>query len=39
MKKFEAPELEILNFSVVDVIATSNEPESPFSFEDDGIWA
>lgn len=39
MKKFEAPELEILNFSVVDVIATSNEPLQPITDEDDGIWA
>lgn len=37
MKKFEAPELEILEFSVVDVIATSSEEPKPF--EDDGIWA
>ena len=39
MKKFEAPELEILNFSVVDVIATSNEPDGPSILEDFGIWA
>ncbi len=37
MKKFETPELEILEFSVVDVIATSTEEPTPF--ENDGIWA
>ena len=39
MKKFEAPELEILNFSVVDVIATSGADEKINPVEDGFIWA
>lgn len=37
MKKFEAPEMEILQFSVVDVIATSGDEIFPVG--DDFIWA
>ena len=29
MKKFEAPELEIVKFEVMDVISTSQEIENP----------
>ena len=40
MKKFETPELEILKFTVMDVITTSvTEPESPSTDDDMGVWA
>lgn len=38
MKKFEAPELEILKFSVVDVITTSVEEELPENDEYMAGW-
>ena len=38
MKKFEAPELEILNISVVDVITTSQNPENPGDVLDGFTW-
>ena len=37
MKKFEAPELEVVKFDVMDVIATSID--DPEGFEDGGAWA
>lgn len=40
MKKFETPELEILKFTVMDVIATSvNDPEKPTEEPNMGEWA
>ena len=36
MKKFETPELEILKFTVMDVITTSQEPGTDV---DMGEWA
>ena len=39
MKKFEAPELEILEFSVVDVIATSGSNDDIKPVENGFIWA
>lgn len=37
MKKFEAPELEVVKFDVMDVIATSID--DPADIEDGGAWA
>ena len=39
MKKFETPEIEIQAFELVDVIATSNEPELPTAGENEGEYA
>ena len=40
MKKFEAPELEVVKFDVMDVIATSNieVPTEPIVDTDMGAW-
>lgn len=40
MKKFETPEIEIQDFELVDVIATSVlDPEQPGVDVDNGEWA
>ena len=39
MKKFETPEIEIQDFELVDVIATSLETEDPVEGPDTGEWA
>lgn len=38
MKKFETPELEVLEFDVADIIATSTTVELPETQENDLPW-